>query len=75
MFRNATHVIQMEIQPSGQRDCSMANINIIVFVGDTIYQGTFKLIYNVGFLQHVSRWGKDVTNDYIGYARFRVVYN
>ena len=56
MKDNRTGVIQVHCKSSGKSCSGKANIRTIFF-GDTVSQGTFKLIYDLGSIEKSSRWG------------------
>ena len=62
MKSNRTGVIQVHCKVSG-KSCSGKTKIRTIFFGHTVSQGTFKQIYDVGFIEKSSRWGSVVRNN------------
>ena len=62
MKGNRTRVIKVHCKSSGKSCSGKTNIRTIFF-GNTVSQGTFKQIYDVGSIEMSSRWGSVIRNN------------
>ena len=74
MYGYGTGIIKVHCKSSGKSCSGKTNIGTIFF-GDTVSQGTFKYIYDVGPIAKFSRWGSVIRSNYIGDFKLLVVYN
>ena len=63
----------MYCKASGKSCSGKTNIWTIFF-GDTVSQGTFKHIYNVGPIKKFSRWGSVIRNNWVGGFKLSITF-